>query len=311
MRVFITGASGWIGSAVVPELIGAGHQVVGLARSDASAAALTEAGAEVRRGTLDDLDTLRSAAADSDGVIHLAFKHDIAFSGGFEAAADADRRAIDAFGEALAGSDRPFLLASGTLGLAPGQVATEQDGQASGPIGAHRTGGPAKRLANAHATAALADRGVRSSVVRLPPTVHGDGDHGFLATVVAVAREKGVSGYIGDGANRWPAVHRSDAAHLFRLALESAPAGSTLHAVADEGVQIRVVAEVIGRHLGLPVASVSPADAAGHFTWMAALLGMDSPASSAQTRELLGWQPTQPGLIDDLDKGHYFANPSA
>ncbi|MGC5005344.1 SDR family oxidoreductase [Streptomyces sp. NBC_00353] len=307
MRVFITGASGWIGSAVVPELIGAGHQVVGLARSDASAAALAEAGAEVRRGTLDDLDTLRSAAADADGVIHLAFKHDIAFSGGFEDAAEADRRAIDTFGEVLAGTDRPFLIASGTLGLAPGRVATEQDGQVSGPVGAHLAGGPAKRLANAHMTVALADHGIRSSVVRLPPTVHGDGDHGFLATVVAIAREKGVSGYIRDGANRWPAVHRSDAAHLFRLALESAPAGSTLHAVADEGVPIRTVAEVIGRHLGLPVASVSPDDAPGHFSWLAGFLGMDSPASSARTRELLGWQPTQSGLIDDLDKGHYFA----
>ncbi|MEV7871622.1 SDR family oxidoreductase [Streptomyces sp. NPDC088124] len=307
MRVFVTGASGWIGSAVVPELIGAGHQVVGLARSDASAAALAEAGAEVRRGTLDDLDTLRGAAAESDGVIHLAFKHDIAFSGGFEEAADADRRAIDTFGDALAGSGRPFLIASGTLGLAPGQVATERDGQASGPAVVHTTGEPAKRLANAHATAALAERGVRSSVVRLAPTVHGDGDPGFLATVVATAREKGVSGYIGDGANRWPAVHRSDAAHLFRLALEGAPAGSTLHAVADEGVPIRTVAEVIGRHLGLPVASVSPDDAPGHFTWLASVLAMDNPVSSAYTRELLGWRPTGPGLVDDLDKGHYFA----
>jgi nucleoside-diphosphate-sugar epimerase len=310
MRVFVTGASGWIGSAVVPELIGAGHQVLGLARSDTSAAALAEAGAEVRRGTLDDLDVLRSAAAESDGVIHLAFKHDVAFSGGFEDAADADRRAIDTFGEALAGSDRPFLIASGTLGLVPGRVATEQDGRPSDPVGAHFAGGPAKRLANAHATVALADRGVRSSVVRLPPTVHGDGDNGFLATIVAIAREKGVCGYIGDGANRWPAVHRSDAAHLFRLALESAPAGSTLHAVADEGVPIRSVAEVIGRHLDLPVASISPDDAAGHFSWLAGFLGIDSPASSAHTRELLDWQPTAPGLIDDLDKGHYFATPS-
>ncbi|MCX4762951.1 SDR family oxidoreductase [Streptomyces sp. NBC_01275] len=311
MRVFITGASGWIGSAVVPELIGAGHQVVGLARSNASADALAQAGAEVRRGTIDDLDTLRDAAAESDGVIHLAFKHDIAFSGGFEDAADADRRAIDTFGEALAGSDRPFLIASGTLGLAPGRVATEQDGQPSAPLDAHWSAGPAKRLANAHATAAFAERGVRSSVVRLPPTVYGDGDHGFLATVVAVAREKGVSGFVGDGANRWPAVHRHDAAHLFRLALEGAPAGSTLHATGDEGVPIRAVAEVIGRHLDLPVASISPEDAPAHFTWLAAYLGMDSPVSSAHTRELLNWQPTQPGLLDDLDKGHYFAATSA
>lgn len=307
MRVFITGASGWIGSAVVPELIGAGHQVVGLARSDASAAALTAAGAEVRRGTIDALDTLRGAAADCDGVIHLAFKHDVAFSGGFDEAADADRRAIDAFGEALAGSGRPFLIASGTLGLAPGRVATEEDGRAD----AHLTGGPAKRQANARATLALAADGVRASVVRLPPTVHGDGDQGFLATVVAIARQKGVSGYIGDGSNRWPAVHRADAAHLFRLALEQAPAGSLLHATADEGVPIRDVAEVIGRHLDLPLVSVSPDDAAEHFGWLGGFLGLDSPASSARTRELLGWRPTQPGLLDDLDKGHYFTRPSA
>jgi nucleoside-diphosphate-sugar epimerase len=310
MRVFITGASGWIGSAVVPELIGAGHQVVGLARSDASAAALTEAGAEVRRGTIDDLDTLRAGAAESDGVIHLAFKHDIAFSGGFDAAADADRLAIDAFGDVLAGSDRPFVIAAGVLGLAPGKVATEQDGLVPDPAGPQGASGPARRLANAQATVALADRGVRSSVLRLPPTVHGDGDHGFLAAIVAAAREKGISGYIGDGANRWPAVHRSDAARLFRLALESAPAGSTLHAVSDEGVPIRAVAEVIGRHLDLPVVSVSPDDAAGHFTWLGALIGLDSPASSARTRELLGWQPVEPGLIADLEKGHYFAAPS-
>ncbi|MFJ2956878.1 SDR family oxidoreductase [Streptomyces sp. NPDC087270] len=311
MRVFITGASGWIGSAVVPELLGAGHQVIGLARSDASADALARAGAEVRRGTIDDIDTLRDAAAESDGVIHLAFKHDIAFSGGFEAAADADRLAIDTFGEVLAGSDRPLVIASGVLGLSPGRLATEQDGLAGSPVGDHVTGGPAKRLANAHATAALAERGVRSSVVRLPPTVHGDGDHGFLATIVGTARAKGVSGYVGDGANRWPAVHRSDAATLFRLALESAPAGSTLHAVADEGVPIREVAEVIGRHLDLPVASIAPDDADAHFTWMSTFIGLDSPVSSARTRELLDWQPTGPGLLEDLDKGHYFTTPTA
>ena len=305
MRVFVTGASGWIGSAVVPELIDAGHQVIGLARSDASAAALTAAGAEVLRGTLDDLDRLLSAAAASDGVIHLAFKHDIAFSGGFEAAADADRRAVETFGEALAGSDRPFLIASGTAGLVPGRVATERDGLDPGSA-ATPGSGPEIRRATAHLTLSLASRGVRSSVVRLPPTVHGDGDHGFMATLVGVARDKGVSGYIGDGANRWPAVHRLDAAHLFCLALEKAPAGSVLHAVADEGVPIRAVAEVIGRHLGLPVAAIAPQDAAGHFGWLAAFIGIDSPASSVLTRELLGWQPVQPGLLDDLDKGHYF-----
>ncbi|GAA4620627.1 SDR family oxidoreductase [Actinoallomurus vinaceus] len=307
MRVFVTGASGWIGSTVVPELIGAGHQVIGLARSEKSAAALTAAGAEVRRGTLDDLDVLRSAAAESDGVIHLAFKHDIAFSGDFQGAADADRRAVETIGEALAGSDRPFVLASGLLGLAPGQVATERDGSDPDWSAAHLGDGPRTRYGTAQLTLSLASRGVRSSVLRLPPTVHGEGDYGFMAALVGIAREKGVSGYIGDGSHRWPTVHRLDAAHLFRLALEDAPAGSVLHAVADEGVPIRAIAEVIGRHLDLPVVSVSPEDAGEHFTWLAGFIGLDSPVSSALTRELLGWQPTGPGLIDDLDKGHYFA----
>ncbi len=311
MRVFVTGASGWIGSAVVPELIDAGHQVTGLARSDASAAALTAAGAQVHRGTLDDLDSLGSAAAASDGVIHLAFKHDIAFSGDFQGAADADRRAVETFGEALAGSDRPFAIASGTLGLAPGRVATERDGRGPDPAVTAWGGGPQTRLATAELVLALASRNVRSSVVRLPPTVHGEGDNGFMAALVGIARDKGVSGYIGDGSNRWPAVHRLDAAHLFRLALEQAPAGSALHAIADEGVPIRAIAEVIGRHLDLPVVAISAGDAAEHFGWLAGFLAADSPASSTLTRELLGWHPTHPGLIDDLDKGHYFHNPSA
>jgi nucleoside-diphosphate-sugar epimerase len=313
MRVFVTGASGWIGSAVVPELVGAGHQVIGLARSEASAAALAAAGADVQRGTLDDLDGLRRAAAASDGVIHLAFKHDIAFAGGFQAAADADRRAVEALGEALVGSDRPFLIASGTLGLSLGRVVSERDGHGPASTMAALHDGPRTRWATAELVLSLAARRVRSSVVRLPPTNHGDGDNGFLATLVGIARDKGVSGYIGDGTNRWPAVHRLDSARLFRLALEEAPAGSTLHAVAEEGVPIRDIAEVIGRHLDVPTASISPEDAAGHFTWLGGFIGADSPASSALTRELLGWSPIQPGLIADLEQGHYFreARPAA
>jgi nucleoside-diphosphate-sugar epimerase len=311
MRIFVTGASGWIGSAVVPELIGAGHEVVGLARSDASAAALTAAGAEPHHGALDDLDSLRAAAGASDGVIHLAFKHDLAFSGDFQGAADADRRAVETFGEALAGSDRPLLIASGLLGLEPGRVVTEQDGHGAHAAVAAFGGGPQARWETAEYTLSLASQGVRSSIVRLPPTNHGDGDNGFIATLVGIAREKGVSGYIGDGANRWPAVHRLDSARLFRLALEKAPAGSTLHPVADEGVPVRDIAEVIGRHLELPMVSVPVEDAGEHFTWMGGFIGLDAPASGAWTRELLGWQPAQPGLIDDLDQGHYFHDSAA
>jgi nucleoside-diphosphate-sugar epimerase len=305
MKVFVTGASGWIGSAVVPELIGAGHQVVGLARTDAAAAALTAAGATVEHGTLDDLDVLRSAAAASDGVIHLAFKHELAFSGDFQGAADADRLAVETFGEALAGSDRPFVIASGILGLSPGRVATELDGHAGASALAAFGAGPSTRAATSEFVLSLASRGVRSSIVRLAPTVHGDGDHGFVATLVDIAREKGAAGYIGDGANRWPAVHRSDAARLFHLALEQAPPGSTLHGIAEEGVPIRAIAEVIGKHLDIPVVSIAAEDAA-HFSWLAGFIGTDSPASNTLTRELLGWQPTGPGLIDDLEQGHYF-----
>jgi nucleoside-diphosphate-sugar epimerase len=310
MRVFVTGASGWIGSAVVPELIGAGHQVTGLARSDASADALVAMGAGVHRGTLDDLDSLAAGAAASDGVIHLAFKHDLAFSGQFQAAAEADRRAVETIGEALAGSDRPLVIASGTLGVSPGRVATERDGHGS-DLGAAAWGeGPRLRRDTAEYVLSLASAGVRSSVMRLPPTNHGDGDNGFMAALVGITRDKALAGYLGDGSNRWPAVHRLDSARLFRLAVEHAPAGSTLHAVADEGVAIRDIAEVMGRHLNVPVAAISAEDAGGHFTWLAGFIGLDSPASSALTRELLGWEPTQPGLIADLDAGHYFKAPS-
>jgi nucleoside-diphosphate-sugar epimerase len=306
MRIFVTGASGWIGSAVVLELIEAGHDVVGLARSEDSSAALKTAGADVRRGSLDDLDVLRSAASESDGVIHLAFKHDLAFTGDFQGASDADRRAVEVFGEALAGTDRPLVIASGTLGVAPGRVATEDDGHDVGSSVAALGNGPSARHATAEFVLSLSSRGVRSSVMRLPPTNHGDGDHGFVAMLVAIAREKGVSGYVGDGSDRWPAVHRLDSARLFRLAVEKAPAGSTLHAVADEGVAIRDVADVIGRHLDVPAVSIPSEDAGEHFTWLAHFLAVDSPASSALTRELMDWRPVQPGLLDDLELGHYF-----
>jgi nucleoside-diphosphate-sugar epimerase len=307
VRIFVTGASGWIGSAVVPELLGAGHQVVGLARSESSAEALLAAGAEVRRGSLDDLDVLAATARSVDGVIHLAFKHDIAFTGDFDTAVTADRTSIEALADALAGSDRPLVIASGTTGMAVGQVATENDGR-DGPANAES--GLLGRQANARYVLALADRGVRSAVLRLPPTVHGDGDNGFVPKQIDVAREKGVAAYIGDGSNRWPAVHRSDAATLFRLAVEEAPAGSILHAVADEGVPMRDIAATIGRHLDIPASPIAPEDAGGHFGWLAGFLALDVPASSALTRSLLDWHPTGPGLLEDLDQGHYFSESS-
>jgi nucleoside-diphosphate-sugar epimerase len=300
MRVFITGASGHIGSAVVPELLAAGHQVVGLARSDSSAAALAAAGAEVRRGDLDDLDGLRRAAAAADGVIHLAFKHEAMRSGDFVGAAAADLGAIEAIGAALEGSDKPFVTTGGTLMLAfagiTGRPGTEEDVLDAGP-----------RIDAENTTVALAEREVRSSVVRLPPLVHSTLDHhGFGPTLIAIAREKGVSGYVGDGSNRWPAVHTLDAARVYRLALEAAPAGSRLHAVADRGVPFRDIAQVIGRKLGLPSASIAAENANENFSFLGAFVSLDNPTSSELTRQLLGWEPSHPGLIEDLDHGHYF-----
>ncbi len=301
MRVFVTGASGFIGSAVVPELISAGHQVVGLARSDASADAITAAGAEVHRGALDDLESLRAGADAADGVIHLAFIHDFSQ---YERASHTDQQAIEALGAGLEGSGRPLVIVSGTLGLPAGRVGTELD-RPDAQSGA----GP--RLAGSLTALSLATRGVRSSVVRLAPTVHGAGDHAFVPTLINIARERGVSAYIGDGSNRWPAVHRFDTPALFRLALERAPAGSVLHGVAEEGVPTRDIAEVIGQHLDVPVAAIAPEDASAHFGWLGWFFGADLPASSDVTRELLEWQPAQVGLIEDLDQGHYFDTQAA
>jgi nucleoside-diphosphate-sugar epimerase len=299
MRVFITGASGHIASAVIPELLGAGHEVVGLARSDASAAAVEALGAKVHRGSLDDPDGLREAADASDGVIHLAFKHEQVHVGNFGAAIGADLRAKEAMGEALAGTSRPFVGVSGTLALALGGLegtGTEADTAGTGP-----------QADGENAVIALAGRGVRSSVVRLPPTVHSSLDHrGYVPALIGIAREKGGAGYVGDGSNRWPAVHTLDAARLFRLAIESAPAGSRLHAVADEGVPFREIAGAIGRHLGVPAVSIPPEEAEAYFGFLAMFVSLDNPASSALTRDLLGWQPTHPGLLDDLGQGHYF-----
>ncbi|BCB83232.1 SDR family oxidoreductase [Phytohabitans suffuscus] len=310
MHVFVTGASGWVGRGLVPELTAGGHKVTGLARSDTAARSLRAMGAEARPGSLDDLDVLRDAAASCDGVVHLAFKHDMFFAGDVAAATDADRAAINAFGETLAGTGKPFVMASGmlgVLGLPPGAVATERDGLTpdtaadTGPIS-----GASGRMTNARHALTLAGHGVRSSIVRLPPATHGRGDNGFTTTAISFARQKGAAAYIGDGSNRWPAVHRDDAARLFRLAIESAPAGSVLHAVADEGVPIRTVAEAFAAQLRVPAVSVTTQQAGDYVGWLGGLWGIDGPASARITRDLLGWQPIQPGLIDDLQQGHYF-----
>ncbi len=294
MRVFLTGATGFVGSAIIPELLSAGHQVLGLTRSEAGAKALAAAGAEAHHGTLEDLDSLRAGAEATDGTIHCGFIHDFS---NFAHSCEVDRHAIETIGAALAGSERPFLTTSGLAGHALDRLVTEEDAAVSESM----PRAPAEGL-----TLGLAARGVRSGVVRLSPSVHGAGDHGFVPMIIGIAREKGVSAYIGDGANRWPGVHRSDAARLYRLALEHGAAGRHHHGVADEGVPTREIAEVIGRRLRLPVKSLSAEEAKAHFGWMAYFFSMDLAASSALTRERLGWQPTQPGLLADLDQDHYF-----
>jgi len=297
MRVFVTGASGWIGSAVVPELLNNGHEVLGLARSDASAAAIAAAGADVLRGDLEDLESLRKGASETDGVIHLGFIHDFSR---FAEVQQLDRAAIDAMADVLEGTNKPLSIASGILfmGYAP-RAATEKDTPQVDPAAFPRAG-------TSLAVAAMADRGIRTSVVRLAPTVHGRGDQGFIAMIVAIARKTGVSAYIGEGSNHWPAVHRLDAATLFRLAIEKAPAGSALHGTAEQGVKTRDIAEAIGRGLNLPVESIAPEKAAEHFEWMGRFFGTDQLSSNAITRELLGWNPTHPTLLEDIDAGYYF-----
>jgi nucleoside-diphosphate-sugar epimerase len=293
MRVFVTGATGFIGSAIVAELIAAGHEVLGLARSDAAAASLGAAGVAVHRGSLEHPDSLRSAAAAADGVIHTAFNHDFSR---WKENCETDRRVIETLGAALAGSDRPLIVTSGTGLLRAGQPGTEDDLPTS----------TVPRVASEEAAGSVAALGVHISLVRLPPTVHGEGDHAFIPLLVSLAREKRVSAYVSEGANRWAAVHRLDAAHLYRLALEKGSPGTRYHGVAEEGVPFRDIAAVIARRLEVPLVSQSPEEASRHFGWFAHFAALDAPASSLRTRELLGWQPRQPGLLADLDRPSYF-----
>jgi len=290
MHVFVTGATGWVGSAVVEDLVGAGHRVTGLARSPDKAAALAATGAQVLRGTMDDLALLRGAAAAADAVIHTAFNHDFSR---FAENAQQDQRTIELLGGVLEGSDRPLIVTSGLALLAPGRVATEQDVPPSNPSYPRKSEAAAR---------ALAARGVRATTIRLAPSVHGLGDHGFVPILIALAREKGVSAYIDAGLNRWPGVHRLDAGRLYRLALEAGAAEPAYHAVADEDVPFKAIAEVIGRRLGLPVESRGR----DHFGWFADFAGADMAASSARTRSLLGWTPTGPDLLSDIDQPEYY-----
>ena len=293
MRIFVTGATGFIGSTIVRELIDAGHQVLGMARSDAGAQSLLAAGAQVHRGELEDLESLRSGAAQADAVIHTAFNHDFSK---FAANCEDDKRAIEALGDILAGSNRPLIVTSGIGALAPGRLATED---------IEVTFHPAMPRVSEQTGLAQIARGVNVSVVRLPQ-VHDTAKQGLISYAIQMAREKGVSPYNGDGLNRWSAAHVLDVAHLYRLALEKHEAGARYHAVAEEGVSMREIAEVVGRGLKVPVVSLTPEEASAHFGWLAMFAGLDMPASSAQTREKLGWNPTGPGLIDDLEHMRYF-----
>lgn len=295
LHVFVTGATGWVGAAVVRELRDAGHEVTGLARDPQKAEALAETGARVLHATLDDLDALRAAASAADAVIHTAFSHDFSR---FAESARQDQRAIEALGSALEGSDRPLIVTSGVALVAPGRVATEADVPSSAPSFPRRSEATAR---------ALAERGVRTATVRLAPSVHGAGDHGFIPILVATARRTGLSAYIGDGLNRWPGVHRQDAARLYRLALEQGTTEPAYHAVADEGVPFRAIAEVIGRRLGLPVQSLDEPRGREHFGWFTEFVRADMPASSARTRARLGWNPTGPNLLSDIDQPGYYA----
>ncbi|WP_327399079.1 SDR family oxidoreductase [Streptomyces sp. NBC_01288] len=305
MRVFVAGATGYIGSAVVRELLGAGHQVLGLARSERAAGTLTRSGVDVHRGDIDDADSLRAGAAAADGVVYAANQH-ISETTDPAARAKAELNAVEAIGTKLAGTGKPFVVTSGVIGRTPGDLLTEETPAVANPV-------TALRLQVELSVLAAGERGVRSSSVRLAPTVHGPGDtRGFISTLIDVARTTGVSAFVGDGSNRWPAVHRRDAATLYRLALESAPAGTPLHAVAEEGVPFGDIARAIGRQLGVPTVSLTPEEAGGHFAgFLAPLAALDNPASSALTRQRTGWNPTHPALVPDIEQGHYFGEFSA